>query len=357
MVIIPPPNAWPTAPLHLLGQPSLPSQIMPEQQQKPVLRIPAAAAPKHEAEQPQTSEVQHPTAWASFQQNAAVSMERAHSMATASAFQAAPASEKPFSSRRSLDSLSPFASAGQEGPEWSDMGEVPGASIPMPVPLAVRGSIERDSSLKNISSIASLRDWGASKGVPRRVSTERLPSLQDWMLPLCISSPTSSAPKADAMSRTCSQDLLCSEAMPRAEQFVQWACSASTRPSALPRPCHDVLERMPNAFPEALPLTSRCESVPPKRSRGSDAYKDDSPTAQAAVQQRPKSPRLARSALSSSFTLGVSPRCARSGSPHSGAHNTSAAAYAGYPGPLDGLWGPGNDGTRHVRLPSPTTAS
>lgn len=348
-VIIPPPNAWPTAPLHLPGLPRLCSQIKPEQQQKPEILAAAAAVQKPEAEQPQASEVQHATAWASFQQNAAISMQRAHSLAAVSA------PEKPPSSRRSLDSMSPFASASQEGPDWSDPGDLPTASIPVPAPLSVRGSMERDSSLKNISSIASLRDWGASKGVPRRVSTERLPSLQDWMLPLCISSPPSSGPKCDAMSRTCSQDLLCSEAMPRAEHFLQWACSASVL-SASQRPSHDLLERMPNALPETLPLTDRSDSLP-KRSRGCDTYVDDSPTAHASTQQRPKSPRLARSALSASFTLGVAPRCARSGSPHSGGHSASTAGCAGCSGPLDSLWGAGNDGTRLVRLPSPTTAT
>lgn len=357
MVVIPPPNAWPTAPLYLPGQPSLPWPTQPEQQQKPLLRAAAAAVPEPEAAPPQASQAPPTTAWASFQHNAAVSMHRVHSMAATLAFRATPALEKPPSSRRSLDSLSPFASAGQEGPEWADRGDPPAASVALPIPMSGRGSMERDGSLKNISSIASLRDWGASKGVPRRCSTERLPSLQDWMLPLCISSPPSSgAPKCDAMSRTCSQDLLCSEAMPRAEHFMQRACSASARPSMPLRPCHDVLERMPDAFPEALPLTGRSDLLP-KRSRESDAHKDDSPTAQGATQQRPKSPRLARSALSSSFTLGVAPRCARPGSPHSGARSASAAGFAGYPAPLGSLWGAGSDGTHHVRLPSPTTAS
>ena len=351
MVIIPPPNAWPTAPLRLPGQPSLPQQAQPEQQQKPLVWAAAAAVPESEAAPAQASKAQHATAWACFQQNAAVSMQRAHSMAAGPAFRAAPPLENPSSSRRSLDSLSPFASAGQEdGPEWSEPGNPPTASVTLPIPMSGKGSMERDSSLKNISSIASLRDWGASKGVPRRCSTERLPSLQDWMLPLCISSPASSAPKCDALSRTCSQDLLCSEAMPRAEHFMQRVCSTSARP------CHNVLERMPDAFPGALPLTGRCDSVP-KRSRESDVYKEDSPAAQAASQQRPKSPRLARSALSSSFTLGVAPRYARSASPNSSAHGASAAGFAGYLGPLNGLWGAGSDGTRHVRLPSPTTAS
>ena len=250
------------------------------------------------------------------------------------------------------------AEVSQEGSEWIEAGDGPAASATMPIPLSVRGSMERDSSsssLKNISSIASLREWGASKGVPRRGSTERLPSLQDWMLPLCISSP----PKSDGITRTCSQDLLCSEAMPRAEHFVQWACSASARPSAPsvdPKPySHNILERMPNALQEALPLTGRSNSVP-KRSRDTELSKDDSPTAHAAAQQRPKSPRLARAPPSSSFTLGLAPRCARSGSPHPGHQDARAAGFSSYPGTLDSLWGAGNDSTCHVRLPNPTTA-
>ena len=218
--------------------------------------------------------------------------------------------------------------------------------------------------MKNISSISSLREWGASKGVSRRGSTERLPSLQDWMLPLCISSPSSAGHKPDGMARTCSQDLLCGEAMPRPEQLVQWAHSASARPAvpSMPvRASHELLERMPNALPEALfadalPLADRNDSASPKRSRG-----DDSPTAQAGQQQRPKSPRLARSLLTSSFTLGAgascASRCARTGSPRSmRPESSSGVGFAEFHRGIDMLWGSSGDGTRHVALPEATTA-
>ena len=350
-VVIPPPNAWPTAPLPL------PSKLKPEQPQKNT--PPVQWAP---AEQPKTSEAEHASAWASFQKSAVVSMQKAHSTdASAAAFQTPPLVEKPPSNRRSLDTLSPFASASVEAPTWGNPGDSPTASSAMPIPLSVRGSMDREGSMKNISSISSLRDWGAAKGVSRRCSTERLPSLQDWMLPLCISSPVSSSgPKADTMSRTCSQDLLCSEAMPRADQFVQWACNAGGGaarpglPAAPPlRASHDVLERMPNAFPELAP--ARGDSASPKRGRGESG--DESPTAAAAGQQRPKSPRLTRSMLSSSFTLGAAlgPPAghARAASPRPVAHD---AGFADCHRAMDSLWGSSGEGSRHKPLPEATTA-
>ena len=352
-VVIPPPNAWPTAPLPL------PSQLKPEQPRKTAPQVQWAPA-----EQPKTSEAEHASAWASFQKSAVVSMQKAHSIdASAAAFQTPPLVEKPPSNRRSLDSLSPFASASVEGPAWGDPGDSPTVSSAMPIPLSVRGSMDREGSMKNISSISSLRDWGTAKGVSRRCSTERLPSLQDWMLPLCISSPVSSSgPKSDTMSRTCSQDLLCSEAMPHAN-LVQWACNAgggaarAGLPAAQPlRASHDILERMPNALLElAQAAPARSNSASPKRGRGESGV--DSPTAPAAAQQRPKSPRLTRSALSSSFTLGAglgSPAGrARAGSPRPSPHD---AGFADCHRAVDSLWGSSGEGPRHKPLPEATTA-
>ena len=360
-VLIPPPNAWPTAPLPL------PSRLSkkPEQLQRPahvpITVDPNAALPQ--PGQPASSELQHASAWASFQHNAAVSMQKAHSIDTGGSFQAAQPGAKPSSHRRSLDSLSPFASASTEAPNWGE--DLPAAPAALPAPAGAAwgsaSSADREGSLKNISSISSLCEWGVGKAVARRGSTERLPSLQDWMLPLCISSP---GHKPDAMARTCSQDLLCGEAMPRPEQLVQWAHNAGARPAAPAAPVrasHELLERMPNALPEALfadalPLADRNDSASPKRSRG-----DDSPTAQAAQQQRPKSPRLARSLLTSSFTLGAgascASRCGRTGSPRSmRPESSSGVGFAEFHRSIDMLWGSSGDGTRHVALPEATTA-
>ena len=115
-VLIPPPNAWPTAPLPL---PSRLSQT-PEQLQRPAHGPSAiesnAALPQ--PGQPASSELQHASAWASFQHNAAVSMQKAHSVDIGGPFQAAQQGAKTPSHRRSLDSLSPFASASTEAPNW-----------------------------------------------------------------------------------------------------------------------------------------------------------------------------------------------------------------------------------------------
>lgn len=357
-IVIPPPNAWPTAPLPLPSQPKQPSQLKQPEQLQLSLRKAAVAEHLLSSEESNGSEAQQATAWACFQQNAAVSMQKAHSTET-SAFQGAQPAGEPNSQRRSLDSLSPFACA-SEGPEWAD----PADPLPTSAALAIpaRHAMEKEGSLKNISSISSLREWGAARGVSRRCSTERLPSLQDWMMPLCISSPTGSGQKPDPMLRSCSQDLLCSEAMPHAEHFVQWACNVAARPGlpSLPiRPSHELLERMPDALPEALP--QRNDSASPKRSRGlGDYIDDDSPTAAAAQQQRPKSPRLTRSALSGAFTLGAgakpssgAPRCFRTGSPRAA---RPEASFADFHMSMDSLWGSGGESARHAPLLEPTTA-
>lgn len=195
------------------------------------------------------SDQQSPTqAWAAFQVSAAPSAaQRSHSAfvpPVSALSEDLPQQKVPADRKFSLDSVSPFSAfasgdaPGDKPPSQNWPQQRPGpAAFPFspfggPDPPPERQlSMQRSGS---IQKVGSLHDWAAF----RRTSAERLPSLQDWIMPSLGSSPVSQqrcslpfeAPIPEASvspTNPLGSLLFCSEALPQPK-------IALSRPKGIP---------------------------------------------------------------------------------------------------------------------------
>ncbi|BDA40381.1 hypothetical protein COCOBI_01-0340 [Coccomyxa sp. Obi] len=194
-------------------------------------------------------------AWSAFQDgpaaasSAASSAQRSHSafVPPVSLSDGVPAPARPADKGRSLDSLSPFSAfAGAAVPAEEPSQVWPERRTPafppslFDAPDQAASTHERQSSMQragSIQKVSSLHDWAAF----RRSSAERLPSLQDWIMPSLGSSPMSQRgsmtlhplaeapiPEASVPPETALGSMLfCSEALPQPKL-------ALSRPKGIP---------------------------------------------------------------------------------------------------------------------------
>ena len=194
-------------------------------------------------------------AWSAFQDGpaAASSAQRAYSaiVPPVSLSNGVPAPARPADKGRSLDSLSPFSAfAGAAEPaddpsqNWPPRRTSPFPPSPFDAPDQATAGPDRQSSMQragSIQKVSSLHDWAAF----RRSSAERLPSLQDWIMPNLGSSPMSQRgsmtmhpfaevpiPEASVLPETAVGSMLfCSEALPQPKL-------ALSRPKGIPPARH-----------------------------------------------------------------------------------------------------------------------
>lgn len=219
---------------------------------RPPSKPPAPTADPHRRP---TSDQSPAQAWSAFQDGpAAASLaQRTYSaiVPPVTLSDGVPAPARPADKGRSLDSLSPFSAfAGAAEPAdepsqiWPERRIPAFPPSPFEVPDQATSGSERPSSMQragSIQKVSSLHDWAAF----RRSSAERLPSLQDWIMPSLGSSPMSQRgsmtmhpfaeapiPEASVPPDTALGSMLfCSEALPQPKL-------ALSRPKGIPPARH-----------------------------------------------------------------------------------------------------------------------
>ncbi len=359
--------------------------VAAEQVRRPSRPLPPHAAPRPPSIPPAPTTAHHrsspdlyrqsPTqAWTAFQDSAAAVPQRSHSALippVSALSEGIPRPVRPANKGVSIDSVSPFSAfAGGDAP-----GDDPSQNWPQPrpglaalTPSPFGAAAARQPSMQragSIQKVGSLHDWAAF----RRSSAERLPSLQDWIMPNLGSSPVSQrcslpfdAPIPEAFVPTdaaLGSSLFCSEALPQPKL-------ALSRPKGIP-PSRHPLHRtnlMPNNESSADELSVpgaslgpawrlRAPRSPARSEAGRPQHAARSPPAGAgrAVSASPK--RVRSSEESEGIFVGSfddeaqppkSPRLcrqlpvARAGSPSRG-ETDAGPGFADFHAVMDSLWG------------------